>query len=116
MAAEKEAEEEKRLKEAEKAKQMVQEAPLKETSGGRKNLKSKDRRAQEREERAELHVARDKSGRRRKKASSPRVASGATGGKHGFEKPTAPVVREVDIPENISVGELAGRMSVKAGR
>ena len=115
IAAEKEAEESKRLREAEEAKQLVQEAPLKETPSGRKNLKSKDRRAQEREERAELHVARDKSGRRRKKASSPRVAAGPTGGKHGFEKPTAPVVREVDIPESISVGDLAGRMSVKAG-
>ena len=34
--------------------------------------------------------------------------------KHGFEKPTAPVIREVIIPETISVGELAQRMSVKA--
>ena len=55
----------KTVKRSRKAKQLVQ-APLKETPSGRKNLKSKDRRAQEREERAELHVARDKSGRRRK--------------------------------------------------
>lgn len=33
--------------------------------------------------------------------------------KHGFEKPTAPVVKEVIIPETISVSELASRMSVK---
>lgn len=33
--------------------------------------------------------------------------------KHGFEKPTAPVVREVIIPETISLNELAQRMSVK---
>jgi translation initiation factor IF-2 len=33
---------------------------------------------------------------------------------HGFEKPTAPVVREVSIPETITVGELAQKMSVKA--
>ena len=32
---------------------------------------------------------------------------------HGFEKPTAPVVREVLIPETITVAELAKRMSVK---
>ena len=32
---------------------------------------------------------------------------------HGFEKPTAPIVREVEIPENISVAELGQRMSVK---
>ena len=35
------------------------------------------------------------------------------GGK--FEKPVAPVSREVRIPETITVGELAQKMSVKAG-
>ena len=34
--------------------------------------------------------------------------------KHQFEKPTAPVIREVMIPETIVVSELAQRMSVKA--
>jgi len=34
--------------------------------------------------------------------------------KHGFVKPTAPVVREVSIPETISVAELAQKLSVKA--
>ncbi|MFP8966655.1 translation initiation factor IF-2 [Pokkaliibacter sp. CJK22405] len=33
---------------------------------------------------------------------------------HGFEKPTAPIVREVSIPETITVAELAERMAVKA--
>ncbi len=33
--------------------------------------------------------------------------------KHGFEKPTAPVIRDVIIPETISLNELAQRMSVK---
>lgn len=33
---------------------------------------------------------------------------------HGFAKPTAPVLKEVAIPENIVVSELAQRMSVKA--
>ncbi|MGB1883804.1 MAG: translation initiation factor IF-2 [Gammaproteobacteria bacterium] len=63
--------------------------------------------------RRELHVASDKSGRRRKKPASRKVlSSGAS--KHGFEKPTAPVVREVVISDSISVAELAQRMSVKA--
>ncbi len=35
--------------------------------------------------------------------------------KHGFEMPTAPMVHEVGIPETITVGELAQKMSVKAG-
>ena len=34
--------------------------------------------------------------------------------KHAFEKPTKPVVREVEIPETITVTELASRMAVKA--
>lgn len=65
--------------------------------------------------RRELHVASDKSGRR-KKRSRPRktVSSSSASNQHGFEMPTAPVVREVEIPESISVGELAQRMSVKA--
>lgn len=33
--------------------------------------------------------------------------------KHAFEKPTAPLVRDVGIPETISVSDLAARMSVK---
>ncbi|WP_416138988.1 translation initiation factor IF-2 [Halomonas sp. HK25] len=36
------------------------------------------------------------------------------GGKHGFQKPTQPIVREVSIPESISVAELADKMSIKA--
>lgn len=33
--------------------------------------------------------------------------------KHGFEKPTAPVVKEVLIPETITVSDLAQKMAVK---
>ena len=53
--------------------------------------------------RKELHVATDKSGRRKKKQRSRPVVNKPT--QHGFEKPTAPVVREVEIPESISVAE-----------
>jgi translation initiation factor IF-2 len=34
--------------------------------------------------------------------------------RHGFERPTAPVIRDVSIPESITVSDLAQRMSVKA--
>jgi len=34
---------------------------------------------------------------------------------HAFEKPTAPVVRNVEVPEAISVADLAQKMAVKAG-
>ena len=34
--------------------------------------------------------------------------------RHGFVEPTAPVKRDVLIPETITVGELANRMAIKA--
>ncbi|MBT8049168.1 MAG: translation initiation factor IF-2, partial [Gammaproteobacteria bacterium] len=34
---------------------------------------------------------------------------------HGFSRPTAPVMREVEIPEAITVSDLAKSMAVKAG-
>src|SRR5204863_6846759 len=37
-----------------------------------------------------------------------------SGGETTFAAPTEPVVREIAVPETISVGELAHRMSVKA--
>ena len=63
--------------------------------------------------RAELHVASEKSGRRRKKPKARPVIK-TSPSRHGFELPTAPVVREVTIPETISVSELAQRMSIKS--
>ena len=63
--------------------------------------------------RKELHVANDKGGRRRKnKKGRPSIKVAPT--KHGFERPTEPVVREVALPETITVGDLAQRMSMKA--
>ena len=63
--------------------------------------------------RTELHVASEKSGRRRKKPKARPVIK-ASPSRHGFELPTAPVVREVSIPETISVSELAQRMTIKS--
>lgn len=34
--------------------------------------------------------------------------------RHAFERPTKPMVREVEIPETITVGDLAQRMAVKS--
>ncbi len=64
--------------------------------------------------RKELHVAGDKSGKRRKRPTSGRRGAGAQIERQGFERPTAPVVREVAIPETITVAELAQKMAVKA--
>ncbi|UTF59375.1 translation initiation factor IF-2 [Gilvimarinus sp. DA14] len=35
--------------------------------------------------------------------------------KHGFKKPTQKIVREVEIPETITVSDLAQRMTIKSG-
>jgi len=64
--------------------------------------------------RKELHVAGDKSGRRRRRTTTRRRPVSISGdGQHGFEMPTAPVVHEVEIPESISVADLAQRMAIK---
>ncbi|MDJ0908596.1 MAG: translation initiation factor IF-2 [Woeseiaceae bacterium] len=64
--------------------------------------------------RKELHVAGDKSGRRKRKPTMRRRPVSVSGdSQHGFERPTAPVVREVEIPDSIAVSELAQRMAVK---
>ena len=63
--------------------------------------------------RKELHVTSGK-GRRSKPGRAARREPVSTPGKHGFEMPTEPVVKEVAIPENITVGDLAKEMAVKA--
>ncbi len=63
--------------------------------------------------RKELHVAGDKSGRRKRKTPLRRRPVSVGGEQHGFERPTAPVVREVEVPESISVADLAKLMAIK---
>jgi len=65
--------------------------------------------------RQELHVTGDVSSRyKKKRRAKSRPLSTAPEGRHGFEMPTAPVVREVGIGETITVAELAQKMAVKA--
>lgn len=68
----------------------------------------------EKGKRDELHVAKGHKGRRKREPVRPRKVQATT--EHGFERPTAPVVREVTIPETITVGDLAQAMSVKAAQ
>ena len=62
--------------------------------------------------REELHVAPGR--RKRKEKRRPSNITSSVADQHAFEKPVAPVVREVEIGENISVADLAAQMSVKA--
>ncbi len=62
--------------------------------------------------RNELHVASGKHGRRKAKIKHQPTVNMPT--KHQFEKPVAPVVREVAFDDSISVAELAQQMAVKS--
>jgi len=67
--------------------------------------------------RQELHISGDVSARHKKKKSRDlrrRAVGTDADGKHGFEMPTAKVIREVAIGEAMSVGDLAQKMAVKA--
>ncbi len=75
-------------------------------SSGAKKKGSKTRYGRE-----ELHVtARSKRRKPKRKGKSTSV-----GGEHGFQMPTQPVKRDLQIPESITVGDLAKLMAVKAG-
>jgi translation initiation factor IF-2 len=63
--------------------------------------------------RKELHVAGGAAARRRKPAR--RVSASSRPTEHGFSKPTAPVIHDVSIPENIIVADLAKLLAIKAG-
>ncbi|MBV2090893.1 MAG: translation initiation factor IF-2 [Candidatus Thiodiazotropha sp. (ex Ctena orbiculata)] len=67
-------------------------------------------------DRKELHVAEGLRGKRKKKPGKQRraAAAAASEAQHGFQRPTAPVVHEVKIPESITVADLAQRMTIKA--
>ena len=56
-----------------------------------------------------------RKGGKGKRANQRRTATVDQSNEHGFEMPTAPVVREVEIPETIIVSELAQKMAVKGG-
>ncbi len=75
--------------------------------------------------RTELHISTDASARFKKKKqqqqqqqlqnrSRHKPSQLNVAGQHGFEKPVAPVKHDVQVPETITVSELAQRMAVKA--
>ena len=87
--------------------------PAKEAKKPHKGKKERLAKLEERE-RGELHLAAGKKVRRKVRivANKPVVTSAT--GQHGFERPTAPIVHEVALPETITVAELAQKMSIKS--
>jgi len=103
-AAKLKAEEDERKKEEERARKLAEE-----------QHKRKKERAKPatRYGRKELHVAGGAAARRRK--PTRRVSASSRPTEHGFSKPTAPVTKDVAIPETIVVAELAKLLAIKAG-
>ena len=106
-----EAEEQTRKEAEAKARQQVTEPAA--DKRGKSKKSDKEDKQDTRYGRKELHVKSDKSGNRKKQKPKRRGTFESTE-EHGFQKPVAPVVRDVNIPETITVSELAQRMSVKA--
>ncbi|HKJ18182.1 MAG TPA: translation initiation factor IF-2 [Xanthomonadales bacterium] len=105
-AERRDAEEKERKREEERARKLAEEQ--------RKREKEKAKKPATRYGRKELHVAGGAAARRRRPGK--RIRSGSSRPtEHGFSKPTAPVLREVEVPETISVADLAKLMAVKAG-
>ncbi|UOG93851.1 MAG: translation initiation factor IF-2 [Candidatus Thiothrix sulfatifontis] len=55
-----------------------------------------------------------KNGGGRRDAFKPDSRQQQNNAKHGFEKPTAPVVKEVEIPTTIVVSDLAQKLAIRA--
>jgi translation initiation factor IF-2 len=98
------AEDEERKKEEERARKLAEEQ--------RRRDKEKSK-PKTRYGRKELHVAGGTAARRRKPGLRTRPSSSRPS-EHGFSRPTAPVMREVAVPEAITVADLAKLMAVKA--
>ncbi|MFC1795859.1 translation initiation factor IF-2 [Pseudomonadota bacterium] len=125
--AEKEAEELSRKEaeeraEQEAAKRLVQDEERKREEERSRKIAEEQQRKREKEKskpatrygRKELHVAGGAAARRRKPGKRMRSAS-TQPTEHGFSRPTAPVMREVAVPEAITVADLAKLMAIKAG-
>jgi translation initiation factor IF-2 len=99
------AEDEERKREEERSRKLAEEQKRRDKEKGKPKT---------RYGRKELHVAGGAVARRRKPGLRARP-SVSRPSEHGFSRPTAPVTREVEVPEAITVSELAKQMAVKAG-
>ncbi len=90
--------------------------PAKEAKKPHKHEKGRKERGEKIEdrERGQLHLAVGKKLRHKVKLVPKKAVVTSVTGQHAFEKPTAPIVHEVALPETITVAELAQKMSVKA--
>jgi len=66
--------------------------------------------------RQELHVAESKRGQRKKSKHNRKGPVVIPEQQHGFQMPTEVAVKNILVPDSISVGDLAQRMSVKTAQ
>ena len=84
----------------------------------RKKAKTPERKRTDKDSRfdnEDNNVGRNQRRPKAKLKTKGRSSNRNANNEHAFTKPTAPVVREVELPETITVGDLASKMSVKAG-
>ncbi len=95
------------------AEDALKDAPKKETTDSKPKTKKKAGKGDAtRYGRNELHVGGGAgAGRRKPKRRRNPVVNAPT--KHGFEKPTAPVAKELQLGEMITVGDMAQQLSIK---
>ena len=86
-------------------------APPKKAAAKKKGRRDDE---EDRGDREERKRGGGKKAKRAERRGGRRGGASGGNGKHGFQKPTQPIVREVSIPESISVAELADKMSIKA--
>ncbi len=87
--------------------------PAKEAKKPHKGKKERLEKLEERE-RGQLHLAAGKKVRRKVRLVAHKPVVTSVTGQHGFERPTAPIVHEIALPETVTVAELAQKMSIKA--
>lgn len=100
------------LKEPRNDNRRGREAAGRKSAGGRKSGNRRD----DDDDRSERNERRSGPGKKAKRSErrGGRRGRDSQNNQHGFQRPTQAIIREVNIPESISVADLADRMSVKA--
>lgn len=121
-----------KAKPAAKAKELTEEEDLaqkraeaealaaRQEEGRKKVHKSADKKRTEKRDDSRFQDKNEVSTERRPRRNNPKGKLKANkqqqrNNEHAFTKPTAPVTHEVELPEAITVGDLAAKMAVKAG-
>jgi translation initiation factor IF-2 len=109
------AEEKERKAEEERNRKLAEDAQARKREREKEKKAKKEQPKTTRYGRKELHVAGGAAARRRKPGMRSRSGASGRPSEHGFSRPTAPVTREIAVPEAITVADLAKEMAVKAG-